>query len=196
MPLDLPSLQLGLFICLILADLLDLEQIRTSFVPAELSFTSYQIFTVFPPAAVRASQLIFPSACLDSSLPLGSSCMQRTDSHFLRSEVGEVADREKGTFFCVWSKEAVSFRHWLLYCKSRIPAATLCAVGHGDLPQKSDYPAKSTAFLIKQHSEEHFCSIALTCGCGRPFVVHVHAHACVRTHPQLFGVFAFIWHPV
>lgn len=52
--LDLPPSQLGLFVCLILAHLLDQEQIRTSFAPSELSFASYQIFIVFPSVAVKA----------------------------------------------------------------------------------------------------------------------------------------------
>lgn len=59
--LDLPPLQI---ICLILADLLVLEQVRTGFVPSELSFASYQIFIAFLSVAARASPIAFPAACL------------------------------------------------------------------------------------------------------------------------------------
>lgn len=63
--------------CLISADLLGLEQIRTSFVPSELSLAPHQVSIVFPSVAVRESQGIFPAACLCSSLLCRAVVCQR-----------------------------------------------------------------------------------------------------------------------
>ena len=145
----LPPLQLGLFIYSFLADLLDLEQIRTSFVPSELSFVSYQIFIVFRSVAVRASQIVFPDACLYSSLPLGSYCMQGTDSPARYSDLKWQKWRTgRGGLFFFLRKQS----DWGPDNSKASPVFGLlpCVMWYLVMShQKSDYPSKSPAFLIK-----------------------------------------------